>query len=390
MKIKLMPHTPCLNSNGTFNLDEAILYSATIAGVCYNEQGFEALLNEDIEETRKRAKITMNYEHHSVYDHINIGLEISNVPKIIAMILNNEKDYNTSEKSARYTKIVKTEGSIITEQEEFLYNKWLKIFNNLITEKYAHVHKPDKIEKLAQENARYMVTVFAPTEMIHTIPFGQLNKVVSFMKKYIAKENKSNFEEKVSNYLQEFVDQVDALNLTHPQLQTNSKNRSLSIFGERDKANEFNESFCISYYGSFASYAQMQRHRTLACEITEFDNTFFVPPILEGELIKEWNSDMLSVGHLYPQGLMIRTTVQGKYSDFTLMLKERKCSNAQLEINDLATAITREYIKELEESDHALLENLQKYDRGARCTFPDYTCLRDCKFPEGKILTRKI
>lgn len=393
MKIKLMPHTPFLNYKGTFNLEEAILYSATIAGVCYNEEGFVKLLNENMIETQKRVKTTMNYEHHSVYDHINIGLEISNIPKIVAMIINNEKDYNTSEKSSRYTKIVKTEDSIITETEEVLYNKWLEIFKDVIAQKYSHIHKPDKIKKLSQENARYMITVFAPTEMIYTVPLGQLNKIISFMKKYIAKENKSDFDAKVIQYLKEFVEQIDLLNLTHPLLQTNSKERSLSIFSEREKKNEFGETFSINYQGSFASYAQMQRHRTLSCEMKpEFSRFFFIPPII-GEnidLVHEWLDDINSVANVYPQGMMVDTTIQGKYADFILMLKERKCTNAQLEINDIVTNVVKEYVAELKKSDHVLFENLEKYDRGARCTFPDYTCLSDCKFPEGKILTRKI
>lgn len=392
MEIKLMPHTPFLNYKGTFNLEEAILYCATIAGVCYSEDGFEKVLRESIIETQKRVKITMTYEHHSIYDHINIGLDISNIPKIVAMILNNEKYYNTSEKSGRYTDIIKTSGSLISAREKFLYNKWLEIFIGLITAKYSHIYNADSIKKLAQENARYMVTVFAPTEMIHTVPFGQLNKIIAFMKKYIAQEKRTDFEEKITVHLQEFVEKIDALNVTHPLLQINSKERSLSIFSERDKKDEFGESLCANYYGSLAAYAQMQRHRTLSCEIkAEFPKKFFVPPILDdSEYKEEWIKDINSVANIYPQGMLAKTTIQGKYSDVILMLKERKCTKAQLEINNIATSVTKEYIDSLEESEHILYEQLKKYDKGARCTFPDYTCLRDCKFPEGKVLTRKI
>ena len=37
-----------------------------------------------------------------------------------------------------------------------------------------------------------------------------------------------------------------------------------------------------------------------------------------------------------------------------------------------------------------LLDYLANYSLGARCTFKDYNCTNDCKFKEGKTLTRKI
>ena len=48
------------------------------------------------------------------------------------------------------------------------------------------------------------------------------------------------------------------------------------------------------------------------------------------------------------------------------------------------------YKKALEETNHPLAEDIQKYSHGARCTFPDYTCASVCHFEEGKRLTRKI
>jgi hypothetical protein len=49
-----------------------------------------------------------------------------------------------------------------------------------------------------------------------------------------------------------------------------------------------------------------------------------------------------------------------------------------------------EYKKALEEKNHPLAKDIEKYSHGARCTFPDFKCSSDCKFKEGKILTRKI
>ena len=74
--------------------------SGKYAGVCYNKDDFNKLLNEDKEKTKKRAMMTLNNGHHSVFGHTHITLNIENIPRILAMILNNEKEYNTSEKSA--------------------------------------------------------------------------------------------------------------------------------------------------------------------------------------------------------------------------------------------------------------------------------------------------
>lgn len=67
--------------------------------------------------------MTLNNGHHSVYDHINLSFNLQNIPKILAMVLNNEHQYTTSEKSVRYTSVVRQVGSIITDDEEKLYNK---------------------------------------------------------------------------------------------------------------------------------------------------------------------------------------------------------------------------------------------------------------------------
>ena len=48
------------------------------------------------------------------------------------------------------------------------------------------------------------------------------------------------------------------------------------------------------------------------------------------------------------------------------------------------------YKDELENSNDYLFNDIKKYTNGARCTFPDFHCLSDCKFAEGKKLSRKI
>ena len=127
MKIDILPNY-YLREDETYNKEEAILLSGKIAGVCYDKEGLHHLMNEPESRTARRIDMTLNNGHHSVYDHAMIGLNIQNIPKILAMVLNNEKQYTTSEKSARYTPVIRGEDSVITADEELLYNKWIEIF----------------------------------------------------------------------------------------------------------------------------------------------------------------------------------------------------------------------------------------------------------------------
>ena len=85
--------------------EEALDFSGKSAGICYLPDTLETLFNEPIEKTEKRANMTLKSGHHSVFGHATYNLSLEGIPKIIAMILNNEKIYNTSEKSAKYTKM---------------------------------------------------------------------------------------------------------------------------------------------------------------------------------------------------------------------------------------------------------------------------------------------
>ena len=128
--------------------------------------------------TARRADNTLGNEHKTPYEHANITMEIIG-PKILMMILNNEKQCSTSEKSARYTPM--DASSNLSYREIELYDKWLSYLKRIINDKYGHIFKADKIIKLAQENARYFCSVFTTTKMIHTIPWVQLNRIVEWM-----------------------------------------------------------------------------------------------------------------------------------------------------------------------------------------------------------------
>lgn len=395
MKVNILPNL-FLKFDGTFDRKEALKLSGKIAGVCYDKEGFTNLYNESEEKTMRRVNMTLKSGHHSVYDHIQISLNIQNIPKILAMVLNNEKQYTTSEKSARYTPVVRKEGSIITKTEEKLYDKWIHIFKTKIKVQYGDVYNDAKIQKLAQENARYLVTVFMPTQMIYTTSLRQINYIASWMQTYIKEADVNNeFEQKLAFYMQELLDCLEKLDILEEGLLTNEKYRKLSLFEKDLDKREvyFGEVYSTTYNGSFALLAQAHRHRTINYQMEMLnEKQYFIPPIIEDDkiLIEEWLGDIQKVEYLVPQGKLVKISERGCYEDFILKCKERLCSAVQLEIMRQTRKTLLEYKQALEDKNSVLASDIDKYLYGARCTFPDFKCASDCHFKDGKILTRKV
>lgn len=403
LTIKLLP-SKFVNSNGEFDLANALLLSGKIGGMCYLQGDFASIENEEESKTVRRIVNTIGNRHHSVYDHLYINLEIEGLPKILAMILNNEKAYTTSEKSARYTHIDETTG--ISNKEIVLYNKWNDILIESITKKYGNVFDEKRIRKLAQENARYMVSIFMPTKMAYSTSIRQINYIYHWFNEYI-KNAKSDIELKIANYLKIFNEELVNKNLIITNLKdifnsvddgiilSDGKNRTISLFSNNFDNEEqiYSNVYNITYYGSAAYLAQAQRHRTISYQmILENTHMFYVPEIIKDDinLVNEWNKDMESVSNLYPQGMLFKIKETGSYDAFILKCKERLCTFAQLEINNLTKEIIEKYASELERKGHPLKDDIKSYLKGARCTFPGYKCTSMCNFIEGIKLLRKI
>lgn len=395
IKVSILPNQ-FLKQNGTFDKEEAIRLSGKIAGVCYDKEGFAHLENEPVEKTMRRVNMTLKNGHHSVYDHILINFNLQNIPKILAMVLNNEHQYTTSEKSARYTPVVRREDSIITKQEEILYHKWIDLFKKQIEMNYGSIFNDAKIQKLAQENARYLVTVFMPTQMIYSTSLRQMNYLASWMQEYIEQSDPNDlFEQTLASSMQQLQMELFRLNVLEDGLMRNDKYRSFSLFGHNlnRKEEHFGDVYSTLYKGSFAQLAQAQRHRTLDYQMERFDSKeYFVPPIIQDDmaLVEEWLADIELVKDVYPQGELVQISEMGKYEDFILKCKERLCTSSQLEIMLQTKETLLQYKQELQKNNSPLAKDILKYTHGARCTFPDFTCSSDCKFKEGKQLIRKI
>lgn len=393
MKISVIGTT---KPNYTASKEELEIFSGHNAGVCYMPNSFDDLLNESKKKTQNRINQTKSSGHHSVYDHANISLYLEGIPKALAIVLNNEKQYTTSEKSGRYTKM-----SAVGHEKE-IYDKWCEKFKVLIKNKYQEkcptFFTDSRIEKLAQENARYLLSMFTPsTSMVYTTTYRQLNYLYHFMQKEIQKDDSTQnaFYKKLKPYFVEFCNIIkENTPYFDEKLNADSKSRTLSLMSYNTPVQEyFGDVYATSYKTSFACFAQAIRHRTISYTMNLLKNPeFYVPPILNNEkdLVKEWLNDCESQKDEFPTGMLINVNEMGTFDNFVLKMMERKCTFAQLEINNLTNEILAKYVAGLKATNHPRSKEMESYTKGSRCTFSNYTCLSPCGFVDGITETRLI
>ena len=381
MQIKILAST---KTNNIMSRQEAIKFSGMSAGICYMPDTIESLLKQPEEKAIKRAENAIKNGHHSVFDHVSYNLCLVNIPKILAMILNNEGAYTTSEKSARYTKM------IASKQEEELYYKWIDIYKKEIAKKYENI--PEKqMGKLAMENARYLISIFTPaTTMEYTVSFRQVNYIIQFFKNYIRKEEETAFSAKLKPYMYEFIELTK--NITVDGLNADIKERELSLFAKRDYKEEFGECYSTNYKGTFAQLAQAQRHRTLRYNMKIKDVAFYSPEIIENnqKLKSMWQKDISSLKNKFPQGMIADINERATAEDFILKCKQRLCGLAQLEIMRQTKITLEKYIANTENSNSNVYNYLKKYESGIRCLFPNFKCTSPCIWGPNNALKRNV
>lgn len=371
-------------------LEQAKIFSGKNAGICYMQDSYFDSTVSDPNRALPRFKTTVNNAHHSIADHVRIEVVLEGISKMLAMVLNSLQDYATSEKSGRYT--VMTGNS---ERECELYDKWCKIYEECILNEDPFID-PKLAKKLAQENARYVLSVFTrSTSMGYSTSLRQWNYIYDWCQKYLNQymprydkdyvdamaggDSKvtivykgtdtpvSYFEEqlyfdllKLSNFIYEtmyvedmrdtkdrcfeFLSQYSGVE-NHPM-----HKYDLSCFEPDGYTGEYlyDENthssddyiglvYNVSYTASFVQIAQAQRHRTL--KYFMFSNfrvdgkDFFIPEIIRGSAYEsEWIKDLKSVEDLVPQGMLVCVIETGHISDFILKCKERLCGRAQWEI----------------------------------------------------------
>lgn len=358
------------------------------------QSNFETLRSEDVEKTLKRVKLTKEAGHHSVYDHLYISMYLENIPRVIEVLLDNERMMTSSVKSGRYT--VHSSDGI----EKELYEKWVVIFKDKIKEQYAEkspsFFRPGRIEKLAMENARYLTTCFTLTSMVHTVSYRQFNYLYGFIKDFANNMNsKNSFNKRLKPYLEQFLVSLEETGFIDELLINNGKERVLSLFNTNKPVEYFGDVYVTNYKATFAYFTHANRHRTLKHYIDFIkepnDLEFYIPEIIRGtELEMEWLADMDKVRDNFPQALMVDIVEMGNLDDFILKVYERKCAVVLLETNRVTNMLLSKYYDGLKETKHPRESDLKPFMKGARCTFPKFVCSHPCQFGEAVNEKRKI
>ena len=388
-------------------LDEALVLTGQEANICYMKADIETILSEPVVNSLKRARGTIGNGHHSVADHVHYNLAFEGIPKILAMLLNNEKDYDTSEKSARYTEMQ------AAPEEEEVYKKWIEILKGLILETYPRMDE-GVAQKRAQENARYMLSVFTPaTSMGHTLSLRRINYTIGYCDDLIAMETTNSFLVAMKPWLVQLRDALEPFNV--PGLRDNKAHIYSALFGStdgvlgegkgygfsmlarRERTENIGESFCINSEGTFAMLAQLQRHRFMMHDeilLPDLENfRFFTPPIIRSAALqREWAKDMLSCKERFPQGMMLDICSIGFVDSFVRLAQERLCGAAQYEICIWANKTLSRLISGCIEQGcvPAAKELLELERKGTKCKFGNYVCQRACPLGPNEAFTRLI
>lgn len=350
---------------GSLDVFKAKDFSGKNAGLCYASD------TDSSEKNIKRFENAIKRGHHSIADHVLIEVELKGISKMLAMVLNSLQAYTTSEQSARYTDMGYSDNK--------LYNKWFGVFRNLILNEYPDIDdraiekevrkfckrldikvtngKPDDSSlsdlvdsirgtcktlpsvKLAQENARYCISVFDKnTTMGYSASLRQWNYIYDWCLGYPVVDD---FSKALKEELLDLADFIKE-NLYVESLR-DTKHRDFSFLldttGDKVRDYEFviedhigSHFYNISYMGSFAMLAQAERHRTLEYHMKLPNNpSYFVPKLLRGtDFVEVWISDLEKV--FYPQGFEVQILESGSIDNFELKCDERLCGRAQLEI----------------------------------------------------------
>ncbi len=331
-------------TNGIQTLEEAKRYCQAMARVCYAPQSMDELLKEPYKPNLTDKRL-IDLGHHSPFDHFNITFYFDGLPKAMAMVFNNQRVCATGEKSARYTVM-----EDVPEAQKRLYDGWMGILTPAIVSILPETKDRDsKAQKLAQENARYMTSVFTPTKMAHTISLRQASIEINWFKGFVEKhmEDSDLFKRSLAQSMQEFLEAEHFMRWYDERLKMKG-GLDMNLFGNPVQEVFSKDIYAVNVEQSMASIAQAHRHRTIDYHF--FDGWqlgaplgFFVPPIVQhiGKE-REWIRDLEFVAETdFPQGQILGVAERGNIEYLAMKSDERICGLAQLE----TTLVTRDILE---------------------------------------------
>lgn len=326
------------NETSSKMVEELKRFAGAEAGICYmSKPYFDSYVTDEIKALNRFSQVAST-GHHSIAGHSQVAMLFEGIPKIVAMYLNNLGCYETSEKSGRYT--IMTGNS---EREVELYDKWCKIIANLIERKYGDKVDERTRTKLAQENSRYLLSVFIPTTMGYTTSIRQWNYIIDWCERFQDLDTPTNyFFRELKKYFKELGEKIKELLYVEELRDIKNRLGFDMILYDKDSVNNYPEEdfvkgklYCYHYKSTFAEFAQAHRHRTLSYRMifTGVPTGFYTPSIIAAtEYQDEWERDIWSLMDIIPNGSLVPVEEMGEVMYFFLKSMERNCGRAQLEI----------------------------------------------------------
>lgn len=372
------------------------------AGFCYLSEDYmeDGIYNN--ESSMRRANNTVKSGHHSLFDHGSIGIELKYIPKILAMILNSTEYYTTSEQSGRRTKM-----NPDTQLELDIYNKWVKILEKKVMDLGIPGITEKDANKLALENARGMTSVFTLISMEFTTTYRQFNYLGQWLRGLVSdlNERPNKFNLRLAKYCEELATHVEEIakgfvvDNKGGYIQFLPRQHGLPAIQDACKIGNTYE---ITYYSSFSSLAQLQRHRTIHYEM-DFSGDIpgeygcYTPIIIRGdkELEQEWENDFKALADQFPQCTLVKVREEGRAYWFLKKCAERLCGRAQLETAMNVKANTALFLANLDKLDEHLQKEFLEYtDKDGniipRCGTSWFKCTEVCQFGVKHGLDRVI
>lgn len=379
--------------------EELFNLGGKVAGICYGRGDyFDPSVSSD-EAGARRAKAVARDGHHSCFEHSYMTVEFKNIPKLIVMLLNSIGLYATSEKSARYTTM-----RGITDREEELYNSWQEKFKKLIAKAYPDMPE-QMVEKMALENARYMLSVMVNTQLAYTTSYNNWCYLREWFKKL-----KAELEElDVRNctyaiykfYLSccEMVDVIDSLGFSDSIKDPRNRNFEFIMGNHNIEHQYFGDTYCFLYDASLATLGQIERHRVSVCNIQtnkKPSSRYYVPAIIRGtEFEADWISDLESISDNIPQATMIKVAERGITERYAWKMRERLCGSAMNEIKDITANCLEQMVKSDNISPEIRKQSIELFTDEAgkaipRCKTGAYVCTRKCFYGPENAISRKV
>lgn len=346
MKLTVVGAT-CENVDNNY-ISNLEVFSGKMAAVCYLNGEYFNSNADNPDKAKSRFDRVVGTGHDSVSDHAYFTVLFENIPKMTAMILNSLGFYNTSEKSGRYT-VMSSEEQANTENER-LYHKWLAKFKELITKYDQNLadKDPKLVEKLSMENARYVLSVFAPnTTMSYTTSLRMWSYLIQWCKEYLEIGNTdTNFNKMLHKCVNDLYINLLSLKCFSDIIKYRNTGKPFTFLSKQVDYNiwetdeRYEESYLIKYRVSLADLAQEQRHRTLdyfMCfdDSGYYKNVYYVPDILKdagtNADVEEWLNDLQSVHDTFPIATLVDVVETGFISNFMRKCDERLCGRTMHE-----------------------------------------------------------